>query len=121
MIRRLAIPTLCLALAGCGVQGTSAPEFDLTLTKANFTDECANPIVLDETFCLQVDIDDMTATGTTLIVPTGLNPAAAARAEVICGDVARVSFDAATGEALGYERIEVLDMEGDVAATCRVR
>jgi hypothetical protein len=35
--------------------------------------------------------------------------------------VARVRFDAATGDALGYERIEVLDMEGDVAATCSIR
>jgi hypothetical protein len=120
MVRLLTL-TLCFALVACGGNGTPAPDFDITLTKANFADECANPIVLDETFCLQVDVDDMSATGTTLVVPTGLNPAAAARAQAICSDVARVHFDAATGEALGYERIEVLDMEGDVAATCSIR
>jgi hypothetical protein len=99
------------------------PGFDLERVQANFTDECQDPIAVDQTFCDQVDIAGMRVEdGTILIVPTfisatGMEPRAAA----ICEVFARVHFDGATGEDLGYETIGILDREGGNAAACTVQ
>jgi hypothetical protein len=118
----------CAAPGGQDVRATPAVDapgaqaFDLDLVKSNFADECADPIVVDELFCQQVDIDGMTVQdGTTLIVPTlisgsGMEP----RASVICEVFARVHFDGETGEDLGYQTIGILDREGGNAAECAV-
>ena len=116
-----------LALSACGQQPTSeaddAPEpaaFDLTLVRANFAAECEAPIVVDDLFCEQVDLDGMTAEGTILRVPTTLNAEARDRAQVICATIARVHFDGDTGEDLGYETVGILDRDGGNAAACSV-
>lgn len=124
-----AFAILCFMLAACASEapaGDAEPEeepaFDLALVQSNFQDECADdPIVVDELFCDQVDIDGMTADGTILNVPTGLNAAARDRARVICEMLARAHFDGATGDDLGYGAIGVLDVDGGNAAACTVQ
>jgi hypothetical protein len=95
------------------------PAFDLGAVKANFTDECADPIIVDDLFCEQVTIASMTAEGTILRVPTTLNAAARDRASVICQQLATAHFDG-TGKDLGYDTIGVLDKDGGNAAACSV-
>ena len=121
---------LLVGLAACGggsvgdsvagQRSSSVPSFDVMLVKANFTDKCKDPIVVDDTFCQQVTIDGMTGTGTTLTVPTGLNAASTARASAICDQIAIAHFDATTGDDLGYTTIRVLDLKGGEAAVCSV-
>jgi hypothetical protein len=99
-----------------------AAAFDLALVKSNYIEECADPIVLDELFCKQIQIKRMTADGTTLIVPTTINATGMkARADIICEQIALVHFDGATGELLGFEEISVLDRNGDENAYCVIR
>jgi hypothetical protein len=125
MIRVILVGFLSVILAACGGDGAdAAPAFDIELVQANYTDECEDPIVVDELFCVQVDVVGMTAAGTTLTVPTGLNPTQsaglAARAAAICEDIARAHFDGATGEDLGYRDIVILDRDSETAAECSV-
>ena len=95
--------------------------FSVPLVQSNFTDECADPIAVDELFCVQVDILGMTADGTTLIVPTTVNATGMEeRSAVICDQIAIAHFDGATGEPLGFETILVLDRDGDLEATCTI-
>lgn len=116
---------LSIALAGplsaCGGQADSIAQpdpatFDLALVQANFLAECEDPIVVDELFCEQVDIDGMSADGAILNVPTTLNAAATDRAEVICQILARVHVDGDTGEDPGTRRSA---LETATAATPR--
>jgi hypothetical protein len=126
-----------LAVAGCGAQVESTfvviahtpdatatgeahtlPDFDVALVQSNFTAECEDPIVVDDLFCQQVKISEMTGEGRKLIVPTGLNPPSTDRAAAVCNQVAEAHYDGDTGHDLGYTAIEVLDLDGGSAATC---
>ena len=93
--------------------------FDVSAVRASFTEECKDPIVVDGTFCVQVAINEMSAEGDILTVPTTLNAMADDRAEAICDQLAMVHFDA-EGEDLGYRIIGVLDQDGGNAASCTV-
>jgi hypothetical protein len=62
----------------------------------------------------------MTADGTILKVPTGLNATATDRAQAICEFIATVHFDSATGDDLGYQTVGILDKNGGHAAACSV-
>ena len=121
---KITIAALALLLAGCSsatsTEAPATPAFDLGAVKANFTDECTDPFVVDDLFCEQVVITDMTADGEILNVPTTLNAAATDRAEVICNQLAVAHFDS-SGTALGYEIIGILDQDGGNAAACTVR
>lgn len=105
--------------------GASTPagsfSFDLALVQSNFTAECQDPIVVDDLFCEQVKISEMTAAGKLLTVPTTLNAAATDRAAAICDQLAIAHFDGDTSADLGYVSIEVLDRDGGTAATCFAR
>lgn len=125
MIRALVVVAL---LAGCGGSATTDPPdtpepaaFGIAAVKASFTEECEDPIVLDELFCQQVDIDGMTAEGSTLIVPTLISALDGMRdrAQVICQQFAQVHFDG-EGVDLGYEFIGVRNRDGGNAAACSV-
>jgi hypothetical protein len=121
-----------MTLAACGGSAADpaddpadepdAPAFDVGAVQANFTAECETPIVVDELFCEQVEIDGMTADGPILIVPTTLAAldGMRERAQVICETIARVHFDGETGEDLGYETVGILDRDGGNAAACSV-
>ena len=136
-----------LALAGCGAQvestfvviahtpdptatdkasnpSSASPSFDVALVKSNFTFACNDPLliglVFDVPFCEQVKIDDMTASGQRLTVPTTLHAGAFARASAICHQVAVTHLDHVTGADLGYRDIEVLDQSDDYLADCRI-
>ena len=100
-------------------ESTSTPSFDIAAVKANFTDECKDPIVVDDLFCQQVKIDQMTASGIDLTVPTGLNAASTARADAICDQITTAHFDG-DGNDLGYQSVVILSKDGGEAATCLV-
>ena len=90
--------------------------------KSNFSDECVDPIIVDDLFCTQVDIGAMTANGPFLTVPTALSASGMDdRAAVICDQIAIAHFDGATGDPLGFETIVILDRNGGTAAECRIR
>lgn len=127
-----------LVVAGCGMQVESTfvviahtpdatptgpahilPDFDLALAQANFTARCRDLIQVDVLFCEQVRIDDMTASGKRLTVPTTLHAGAFDRAAAICHQVA-VAHVEDTGVPLGYVDIEVLDQGSDYLADCRI-
>ena len=117
---------LCLAACsspnagGVGTDKTTpGTAFDVAAVKANFTDECKNPIVVDDLFCEQVKTDQMWGSGTTLTVPSTLNSAATDRAGVICSQAAAAHFDG-DGNDLRYQSVEVLDKDGTNAAVCQV-
>ena len=98
------------------------PAFDLALVKSNFSDECVDPVIVDDLFCTQVDIGAMTANGPFLTVPTALSASGMDdRAAVICDQIAIAHFDGATGDPLGFETIVILDRNGGTAAECRIR
>ena len=125
-VKPLAMLLTVLLLVACGeVASTPTPEpvaaaaFDLALVMSNLTDECVDPIAVDDQFCEQVDIDGMTADGTTLIVPTTLNAGATDRASAICDQF--LHFDGETGDPLGYDTIGVLDRDGGNAAACSIQ
>lgn len=112
----------CMMLAACGGSGASAPPtpaFDVGAVRANFTDECADPAVVDDLFCEQVVLSGMTAEGDILNVPTTLDPTANERADAICNQLAFAHFDA-EGRDLGYRIIGVLDKDGGHASACTV-
>jgi hypothetical protein len=131
-----------LTLAGCGMQVESTFEvvshppdatgtgeasnpssasisFDVALVKSNFTAACEDLLVVDELFCEQVKIDDMTASGQLLTVPTTLHAGAYDRAAAICHELAVEHLDD-TGVDLGYRSIEVLDQGAEYLADCRI-
>lgn len=136
-----------LTVAGCGMQVAStfevvshppvatgtgeasnhpsaSPAFDVALVKSNFTFACHDPLLMgagffDALFCDQVQIDDMTASGQLLTVPTTLHAGAFDRAAAICHQVAVQHLDGA-GVDLGYRDIEVLDQSDDYLADCRI-
>lgn len=91
--------------------------FDLAAVKANFTDECKDPAVVDELFCTQVKIAEMTADDDILNVPTTLAPEADDRAYAICDQLATDHFEP-DGDDLGYNYIGILDMNGGNLAAC---
>jgi hypothetical protein len=96
----------------------AVPVFDVWAVRANFTDECQYSLI-DETFCLQVQIDEMSDEDDILYVPTTLDPAMDDRASVICDALAVAHFDA-QGRDLGYRHIVVRDMNGGNLAACAV-
>jgi hypothetical protein len=112
---------IVLLVAGCGDLSTTDESlpFSLAAVRANFADECLDPIVVDEDFCLQIEIDGMSAVGDILNVPTGLNATARGRAQVICDQFAFVHYDI-NGDDLGYKIIGILDKDGGHAAACTV-
>jgi hypothetical protein len=95
------------------------PAFDVAAVKANFRAECRSPIVVDDAFCEQVKIGQMSAEGDILNVPTRLNAAADERAAAICDQFAVAHFDG-EGNDLGYRFIGILDQDGGNAAACSV-
>jgi hypothetical protein len=127
---RVAGIVVALAIAGCGSDGgapadpaveptVEPPAFDLAAVKANFTDECKDPFVVDETFCEQVEISGMTADGEILNVPTTLAAEADDRGYAICDALAIAHFDL-DGNDLGYSTIGILDRDGGNLAACNV-
>jgi hypothetical protein len=121
LMRRLML-ALVVVLAACGGPAPTAaptPAFDLAAVKANFTDECKDPMVVDDLFCEQVKVARMTADGEILNVPTTLNAASRERAEAICRQLTFAHFGA-EGKDLGYRIVGVLDQDGGNAAACTV-
>ena len=120
----LALAVMAL-LAGCGGSAADAtetpepPAFDLAAVQASFTAECQSPIVVDELFCEQVQIEQMRAEGNILNVPTTLNPAADDRGRAICEQLQVAHFDG-EGNDLGYEFIGIEDRNGGNLAACGV-
>lgn len=140
-LRSLLLACAVLAIAGCGMQVEATFErvgspdagadqrstspvplsFDVALVPSTFTAECQDPIVVDDIFCQQVKISEMTGTGKLLTVPTTLNATAGDRATAICNMLSIAHFEGDTGNDLGYSGVEVLDLAGDTAAACTVR
>ena len=96
----------------------SVPVFDIWAVRATLTDGCQQSAV-DETFCLQVQIDEMSDEEDILYVPTTLGRAMDDRASVICDELAVAHFDA-EGRDLGYRFIVVRAMDGGNLAACKV-
>lgn len=130
VVRRALLLFVALALAACGSSGgpptsdtaqvtPEAAEFDVAAVRASFIDECNDPIVVDELFCEQVKIGEITGESDILTVPTTLNAAAGDRAAAICDQIAIAHFDADAVD-LGYKYIGVKDQEGGDAAACSV-
>ena len=123
---RVELLVAVLAVAGCSPRAVE-PEarspkpasFDLSLVKAHFINECTNPTFDVEYACQQMKIEDMTADGSTLNVPTELDPSARrdGRADEVCHLPATVHYDR-SGDDLGYDSISVLGARGDNLATC---
>lgn len=116
--------TACSAPGQRGEQVEATPArdraaFDVDAVIASLSAECEQPIVVDDLFCEQVVISDLSADGTTLVVPTTLNAEAADRAAVICDQLATIHFDA-DGNDLGYTVIGVRDRDNGNAAACTV-
>jgi hypothetical protein len=119
---------LVLALAGCSSPTvepdlTERPQpaaFDLALVKMHFTNACTNPTFDVEFACRQMDIAGMTADGSTLVVPTELDPSARrdGRGDEVCHLPATVHYDR-TGDDFGFDTIVILGAHGDTIATCR--
>ena len=102
---------------------------DLALVKRVFADACVDPIDVgsldplrfDGLWCGQVDIQGMTAEGTTLIVPTIVAvDDLEERTTIICEQIGAAHVDPASDEPLGFDTIRVLDRAGDVDATCGI-
>lgn len=132
----LLVISAALALVGCGsvASATPAPEpvatpaptsaptpaFDIAPVRASFTEECVSPIIVDDAFCIQVDIAGLGADGETLTVPTTLNPRSNDRGAAIC-DMLAIAHFSGEGADLGYKQIGVLDMNGGQLAGCDTR
>lgn len=120
---RALILTAALVVAACGGASTTPtpepPAYDLAAVKANFRDECLDPLVLTEDVCTVIDIDGMTADGNILNVPTSLPSGPRDEAEDACNQIAAAHFDL-DGEPLGYEVIGVLFADGSNAAACTI-
>jgi putative hemolysin len=118
---------LLLGLAGCSSPTvepdlTERPQpaaFDLALVKMHFTNACTNPTFDVEYACQQMDIAGMTADGSTLVVPTELDPSARrdGRGDEVCHLPATVHYDR-RGDDLGFDTITILGAHGDIIATC---
>ena len=136
-----------LTVAGCGTQvesrfavvshppaatatgeasnpSSGSRAFNVALVKSNYTFACEDPLLVgagffDALFCEQVKIDEMTASGRLLTVPTTLHAGAFDRASAICHQVAVAHLDHDTGADLGHRDIEVLDQSDDYLADCR--
>ena len=114
-----------IALAGCSSQAVEpdvySPEpaaFDLALVKSHFTVACIHPIFGVDEACQQMEIDGMTADGSSLNIPTGLNPSNVDRAREYCLFPATDHYGAAKGEDLGYHTIRILDYNGGILYEC---
>lgn len=113
---------VALLLVGCGAERAETPEplaFDVAAVRATFAAECPEPLVVDEFFCEQVQIDRISGEGSILLVPTLLNAEATDRAAAICEQFARFHFDADAND-LGYTTVGILDRDGGNAAACSV-
>lgn len=95
------------------------PAYDLAAVKANFKEECADPVVLDERTCKQIKIDGMTADGVILNVPTTLEPGISDEAKFLCKQMTFAHFDS-DAKPLGYEIVGILDKNGGNAAACTI-
>lgn len=121
---------VALAFVACGPSGgpvasadaqmtPEAAEFDVAAVRASFMDECTDPIVVDELFCEQVKIGEITGESDIFTVPTTLNATADDRAATICDQIAVAHFDADAVD-LGYKYIGIKDQDGGDAAACSV-
>jgi hypothetical protein len=118
--------TIGILVAACaGATAPSEPDtprpaaFDIAAVRQSFTEECADPFVVDDLFCDQVQVSGMSADDDILNVPTTLNAAAKDRAEAICNQIAFMHFDAEAVD-LGYEYVGILDQSGGNLAACTV-
>jgi hypothetical protein len=141
-VRLPLLASAMLTVAGCGMQvestfeavsrppdpagtgeaslpSSASPSFDVALVQANFAARCRDLIEVDAVFCDRVRIDDITASGRRLRVPTTLHAGAFARASDICHQVAIAYHAYDTGADLGYRDIEVLDQSDDYLSDCR--
>lgn len=120
---RFRIVPIALLLAACsstpaatvGPPATVAGTFDLAAVRANFEEECEDPIVVTEEFCEQVK--SMTADGTSLQVRTTLEDGQRDEAEVICNLFLLARFDI-DGKPLGYDHIAIRTADGTALYSC---
>lgn len=122
--RTVLLLVVVMVLAGCSSpaapddESPAPAEFDLALVRSHFTDECTHPTFEVDEACQQMDIDGMTADGSILNIPTGLNPSNGDRAEGYCLFPASVHYGGPNGEDLGYRTIRILDYNGGILAEC---
>lgn len=95
------------------------PGFDLAAVKANFKDECKDPMAITAKTCKQIKIDGMTADGVILNVPTTLEPGISDAARLLCKQLTFAHFDK-DAKPLGYEIVGILDKNGGNAAACTI-
>jgi hypothetical protein len=88
--------------------------------QANAASECMAPAGVDEMFCNEVDFDAITFEGGLLTIPTALDSSAVDDAEHLCDVFAGSHTNQTTGDPLGFEEIEILSADGEVAATCKI-
>lgn len=93
------------------------PSFDLVLVKSLFEADCADSR-FDETFCDRVVIDRWKASGTTLVVPTGLRGSDVTTAQSICRVIQEALSEDPYRSRLGIRLITVLNRYGQEADTC---
>ena len=121
-VRPIAIAVPTLVLAACSSQAVpepSAATFDLRAVEANLAAECESPNVVDELFCDQVVINEITGIGESLVVRTSLSPSDTQRARAICQQLAQIHVDG-EGNSLGYNVIGIRDRDGGRVAACSV-
>lgn len=98
----------------------SPPAFDLAVVKANFVDECKDPVVVTDEFCEQVVISALSAAGEILNVPTRLKPGDRDAAKLLCNLFVLARFDV-SGQPLGYQVIGIVDSSGGNLYACTVQ
>jgi hypothetical protein len=97
-----------------------AASIDLAAMKASYTDACRLLTVLDAVTCQQIKIEEMTAGGRTLAIPTTLGPADKDRAYAFCERLALAHVDA-DAKVPGYENgIRILGIDGRGLTSCSI-
>jgi hypothetical protein len=97
-----------------------AASIDLPAMKAAYADACRLLTVLDTVTCQQVRIDEMTAEGRTLDIPTTLGPADEDRAYEFCTRLALAHVDA-DAKVPGYELyLRLLGLDNGGIASCSI-
>jgi hypothetical protein len=88
--------------------------------QANAASECHTGIPFDELWCEVVDFDAITFEGGTLTVPTMVDASATQDAQLVCSAFFRSgsTTSATHSDPIGIETIEILNADGDVAASC---
>ena len=97
-----------------------AASIDLAAMKTSYTEACRLLTVLDAVTCQQVKIEEMTADGRSLEVPTTLGPADEDRAYAFCERLALAHVEA-NAKVPGYEQsIRLLGMDGGGLTACSI-